>query len=569
MKKFKDYIYKRPNYEEYAKKVRETREKFEQAKTVEEASSLFRLLLEEEATVESMGTLHQIHFSLNVNDEFHKKEDEWWNEYAPLFDECAMETSSALLKSPFVKELQEIFPKTLFLLAKCKTNTISETTLDLRQQENELISKYDELMANATIEFDGEVYNLPQMAKFMTDTNREVRKRADKARTAWYVQNEEQFDRIYDEMIKNRHQQAVTLGYNNYVEMSLDIRQRFGYSQKDIEYYRKQVLEVVVPVAQKLYARQGKRIGVEEMKHYDLDLQFLDGNATPQGEKDELVAAARKMYCELSKETGEFFDFMVERDLLDLDARKGKMGGGYCTYISDEKSPYIFANFNGTSGDVDVLTHEAGHAFQVYSSRHIQENSLIWPTIEAAEIFSMSMEFITWRWMESFFKEHTNRYKFSHLSAGVQFLPYGVLVDHFQQEVYTHTGWSAVERKATWRRLEKMYLPHKDYSESPDLERGIFWFKQAHIFGAPFYYIDYTLAQVVALQFWKKFNVEQASNAWEKYLEATSVGGTKTFLEIIELTGANSPFEKGTLREVIQEVDDYLSAISEKELALS
>ena len=295
-------------------------------------------------------------------------------------------------------------------------------------------------------------------------------------------------------------------------------------------------------------------------------MEYLDGNATPKGSPDELVAQAQKMYQELSPETGQFFDFMVEHDLLDLLAKEGKDTGGYCTYIADYQSPFIFANFNGTSADIDVLTHEAGHAFQVFRSRWIQSPEVIWPTYESCEIHSMSMEFITWPWMESFFKDQVNKYKFSHLASALFFLPYGVLVDHFQHEVYEHPDMSPEERKATWRRLTDLYLPDRDDSESEFLSRGGFWFRQGHIFASPFYYIDYTLAQVCALQFWKRTQVDQDPAAWEDYLRICDLGGTKTFLQIVEAARLQSPFKEGALESTITAAMSYLDSIDDTEL---
>jgi M3 family oligoendopeptidase len=374
-------------------------------------------------------------------------------------------------------------------------------------------------------------------------------------------------DDIYDKLVKNRNEQALKLGYKDYVEMSYDVRTRFGYDRYDVERYRKQILDEVVPVAQKLYARQAKRIGVDDLEFFDLALEYPNGNAKPIGTTDEKVTIAQKMYQELSPESGAFFDFMVEHELFDLDSKPGKMSGGYCDFLVKFKSPFIFANYNGTSGDVDVLTHEAGHAFQAYLAQDVIDPTLGFPTIEAAEIFSMSMEFIAWPWMENFFMEQTTKYKFSHLSGALQFLPYGVLVDHFQQEVYENPDMTPSERKATWRRLEKMYCPERDYSEIPELEDGMYWYRQGHIFGAPFYYIDYTLAQVVAFQFWKRFEVDgDEEQAWKDYVNVARQGGTITFLEIVEQAGLKSPFADGALNESIQAIDKYLEQISEDDL---
>ncbi|NLV75883.1 MAG: M3 family oligoendopeptidase, partial [Tissierellia bacterium] len=304
------------------------------------------------------------------------------------------------------------------------------------------------------------------------------------------------------------------------------------------------------------------RLGLDELKYYDEPLEYLTGNAKPKGDSKWILENGKKMYKELSKETHEFFTFMVERELLDLVSKKGKMSGGYCTYISDYESPFIFSNFNGTSGDVDVLTHEAGHAFQVYMSRNLKVPEYSFPTMEAAEIHSMSMEFITWPWMGLFFEEEVDKYKFSHLAGAVSFIPYGVTVDEFQHFVYENPQASPEERKSKWREIEKKYLPFRDYEDNDLLNRGGYWFRQGHIFSTPFYYIDYTLAQVCAFQFWIKTR-DNREKAWEDYLRLCKAGGSKSFLELVELADLKNPFADGTIKEVIKPIKEWLNSVDD------
>ncbi|HEY9570959.1 MAG TPA: M3 family oligoendopeptidase, partial [Metalysinibacillus sp.] len=326
-----------------------------------------------------------------------------------------------------------------------------------------------------------------------------------------------------------------------------------------------QVRDEIVPVATKLYERQAKRIGVEALTFYDEGLNFLTGNATPQGDADWIVANAKTMYSELSVETKNFFTMMIERNLMDLVAKKGKEGGGYCTFIEDYEVPFIFSNFNGTSGDIDVLTHEAGHAFQVYSSRNVGIPEYIWPTHEACEIHSMSMEFFTWPWMELFFKEQTDKYKFGHLSSALLFLPYGVAVDEFQHAVYENPTMTPAQRNAKWREIEQIYLPHRDYDGLAYLEDGAFWQRQQHIYSSPFYYIDYTLAQICALQFWQKSR-EDFTAAWQDYTNLCKLGGSKSFTQLVASANLNSPFEDGTVAAVIEAVEVYLNSVEDDKM---
>ena len=340
---------------------------------------------------------------------------------------------------------------------------------------------------------------------------------------------------------------------------------RTDYNADMVAGFRKQIEEHVVPLVSKLKQRQAKRIGVDDLKYYDESFEFQTGNATPKGDAKWIIENGKKMYTELSQETQEFFEFMLNEQLMDLVAMKGKESGGYCTYLPDYKAPFIFSNFNGTSGDIDVLTHEAGHAFQVYRSRNLSIPEYYWPTFEACEIHSMSMEFITWPWMELLFKEDTDKYKFSHLSSALIFLPYGVTVDEYQHFVYEHPEATPAERKQAWRSIELKYLPHRNYEGNAFLENGGYWQTQGHIYNSPFYYIDYVLAQICAFQFWKR-SIENDPSAWNDYLQLCDLGGSKSFLELAEAAHLQSPFKEGTVETVVTTISDWLNGIDDKAL---
>lgn len=564
--KFSEYPYERPDYGQYEKDFNSGLKELTTATSNEGAIQAVHHLNDLRKRVDTMLNLALIRHSVDTKDAFYTAEDDYWNEYGPYFESLDAKFYQALLASKYRTALEEVFPETLFLIAEGRVALFKESAIPLMQKENQLTSEYANLVASAQIDYEGKTYTLSQLRPFTQSQDRTVRKAAADKVTAFFVENEAEFDRIYDEMVKTRTTLAHELGFKDYVEYAYVNMNRWGYDRKMVETYRQNILTDVVPVVEKIYGRQQERLGLTELKAYDLPLIYPNGNATPKGTPVELVAAAQKMYHELSPETGEFFDYMVEHDLLDLLSKPGKQSGGYCTFLSDYKSPFIFANFNGTSGDVDVLTHEAGHAFQCYQSQWIEEPELIFPNNEAAEIHSMSMEFITWPYMEHFFKDETMKYKFAHLFGALSFLPYGVLVDHFQQAIYENPQWTPKERKDCWRKLEKQYNPFKDYGDSPDLDRGIYWFRQGHIFEAPFYYIDYTLAQVCAFQFWKKFIVDQDPKAWEDYLRICKVGGSQTFLEILTTGNLVSPFEDGALQDTIQAIDKFLGEITEEQL---
>lgn len=564
--KFADYAYARPDYEVYKEKGRHLIQQLKDAENAEGAIEAVNGMTALIADADTQANIASIRHTIDTTDAFYDKEDEYWNEYSPLYTELNTEYYKAVLDSPYQEALAEVLPSTFLKMAEFQLKSFSPEVIGLLQKENELASKYTKLVAGAKVEYDGKSLTLPQVGPYLESRDRDVRKSASLASWSFFEEHEAEFDEIYDEMVRVRTKIAHTLGFKDFVELSYVRMMRFDYDRDMVQTYRENVLKDVVPAATRLYERQAKRINMEDMQYYDLPLNFLDGNATPKDTPDVIVENGKKMYHELSPETGEFIDFMVDHDLLDLLSKDGKASGGYCTYIPDYSSPFIFANFNGTSADIDVLTHEAGHAFQVYESRWIEQTEVVFPTYESCEIHSMSMEFFTYPWMDLFFKEETEKYKFSHLSSALQFLPYGVLVDHFQHEVYEHPEMSPEERKATWRKLEKMYTPHKDYAENDFLEKGTFWYRQGHIFQSPFYYIDYTLAQVCAFQFWKRAIVEKDPTAWADYLAICKVGGTKSFLEIVEKANLSSPFKEGALTDIIQTIEQELNKVDDTNL---
>lgn len=564
--KFSEFDYQRPNLEEVKNGFLLNIEALKEATTAKAALEAVKAIQTIQKSLETQGNIASIRNSIDTRDAFYEEEMAFWDENTPVIEDWQNDYYKAVLASDFKVQLSEHLSEPFIKMAENSLKVFDAKIIPLLQTENKLSTEYSKLLASAQIDYKGEVYNLAGLAAFQQSTDREERKTVTTLISNYMSENLETLDRIYDDLVKTRHQIALDLGFKDFVEVGYLRMNRLDYGRKDVEVYREEVLNYVVPLANDIFKRQANRIGISDMKHYDLPLEYEDGNATPIGTPEEILQAGVKMYHELSTETGEFIDFMVEKNLLDLVTKPGKSGGGYCTYIPDYKAPYIFSNFNGTSGDVDVLTHEAGHAFQVYQSRWVETPEVIWPTYESCEIHSMSMEFIAWPWMELFFGDQTPKYKYSHLASSVTFLPYGVLVDHFQHEVYENPNMTPVERRQTWRELEKQYNPWKDYDGDDYFENGGFWLRQGHIFGSPFYYIDYTLAQVCAFQFWKRTQVDHDDTAWQDYLEICQLGGTQSFLEIVETAHLKSPFEKGNLEAVIASIRDYLDSVSDADL---
>lgn len=562
---FSDYKYQRPNYNEVKQQLTLLIEEFSKADNVEQQYECIRKINEIRNTNETMYNLAYIRHTIDTQDKYYDEEKNYWNEYLPLYEELNSVFYKALVQSKFRAELEEKLGKQFFTLAELTIKSFSAEIIEDFQRENKLVSEYVKLIASAKIDFQGKERTLATLAPFTLSKDRDTREKASKAKYDFFLEKEDEIDRIYDELVKVRTKIAKKLGYKNFVELGYIRMKRSDYNPELVANFRKQVEEHIVPVASKLYERQRERLGLNTLTYFDENFEFLKGNAEPKGNAEWILDKGKKMYSELSAETKEFFDFMVEEELLDLIAKPGKAGGGYCTYIADYKAPFIFSNFNGTSGDIKVLTHEAGHAFQVYSSTWIELPECNFPTNESCEIHSMSMEFFTWPWMDLFFEEDTDKYKFTHLGNAVKFIPYGVTVDEFQHFVYENPEATPEERKKAWREIEKKYLPHKNYEGCDFLERGGWWFQQAHIFKTPFYYIDYTLAEICALQFWKKAQ-DNREKAWEDYVRLCKIGGIKSFLELVDYANLISPFKDGCVSSVIGDIDKWLESVDDNRM---
>ena len=563
--KFNEYKYEHLDLEKIKKEFSGLIESFEKAENVEGQIIALDEIIKLRNHIETMQTLVSVRHSIDTNDEFYDKENEYMDEISPILFGFTNDFYKALVNSKFKDELIQKYGKFLFDLAENTLKTFSPEIIPDAQEENRLSSKYSKLIASAKIDFDGKELNLSQMVPYTQSKDRNIRIEAAKKVAQFFAENQDEFDNIYDSLVKVRTRMAQKMGYKNFVEFGYKQLSRLEYDAKMVEDYRKQVLENIVPLHTELRERQGKRLGVEKLRFYDEAIKFNSGNADPHGSPEWILNNGKTMYKELSKETDEFFTFMTENNLLDLLSKKGKMSGGYCTYIPEHKAPFIFANFNGTSHDIDVLTHEAGHAFQVYQSRGFEVPEYLWPSYEACEIHSMSMEFLTWPWMDLFFENDTDKYKFIHLSEALLFIPYGVTVDEFQHWVYENPEATPKERREKWIEIEKKYLPTRDYGEVEELKNGIFWFRQGHIFSSPFYYIDYTLAQVCAFQFWIKSR-ENREKAWQDYLNLCKLGGSKPFFELMKSANLKNPFEEGTLAIVIPKIKEYLDNVDDMNL---
>ena len=549
--KLSEFPYERVDFTKMEKELSDLTKALDKAESVEEVFSIHKKYYKMQDDVMTAMVLANFRNNIDMTDEFYEKEKDYYDEKMPGFWNAMVEYQKKLYHSPFKKEMEEKIGHVAFKNIELAMKGMDEKLIPLMQKENELTTAYGKLLGTATIEWEGEELNLSLMRPYLTSVDRSVRERAWEKYSAFF----EELNSLYDELVKNRTEQGRLLGYPDFTEIGYARMNRNCYGEKEIESFRNQVKKDLVPFVEKLHEKRRKRLGLDHLYYYDEDVFFPEGNPAPTGTPEEIMAAGEKMYDELSPETSTFMRKMREMELFDVLGRKNKSTGGYMDMLPNYKMPLVFANFNGTAGDIDVITHECGHAFQGYLTANLpirEHNDL---TSETAETHSMSMEFFTEPWMELFFGERAEDYREMHFEDTLMFIPYGTMVDEFQNIVYKNPEMTPEERNELWKKLEKEYRPHLDYKDNPFLNEGRLWQKQSHIYENPYYYIDYCLAAVNALQY-KAFMKRDFKEAWKSYMEFSHLSASLFFTELEKKAGLMSPFEEGSIRKLVEGLED-------------
>lgn len=560
--KFSEMTYTRPDIESIRAKAQEMTERIRSAENADAAADAYLEWDRYACGFSTMSSLCYIRHTINTEDEFYDKETEFFDDMGPAVTECAQNVAKALAESRFRQSLEERFGKVMFINTDIFLRSFTPEMIPFMQEDNKLTTEYEKLIASAQIDFEGKKLTLSQLSPYKQSADDELRHRAWAAESGFYKEHENTLDRIYDDMVRVRTAMAEKAGFENYVPLGYLNMCRNCYDPEKVSRFREAVVKYIVPAADKIFREQAKRLGVGyPLKYADTALSYRDGNAVPKGTPEDIIEAGRRFYHALSHETAEFFDFMTENELMDVISRKGKAAGGYCTELPDYKSPFIFANFNGTQGDVEVITHEAGHAFAAYVSRDIVPTDNQQPTLESCEIHSMTMEFFGWASAEDFFGDKKAAKKFcrKHLEDAVTFIPYGTMVDHFQHIIYENPGLTPEERIGEWKKLTAVYMPWIDLDGSPFYGEGRAWQRQTHIYERPFYYIDYCLAQTVALEFWVIMQRDRRE-AFDRYMTLVRQGGTKTFDGLVESAGLDTPFGDKALKTVAEAAEKWLES---------
>ena len=557
MMKFSEMNYLRPDLLKVENEFKELTREMREATSGEAAFRVHEKFYALTGQIQTASELAMIRHDMNTVDAVYKEERDWFDKNMPLISNLSVEYQKALYESPYRKELVEKIGPVAFKNIELAMKSVDEKILPLMQEENELTTRYNNLLASCKIPFHGEECNLSLLSPYLHHRDRQVRKEAWEAYTSFFMEHEEELDWIYDRLVKNRTEQGRKMGHQNFSPLGYARMMRNSYGAEEIASFRRQVKKDFVPFVEELHERRRKRLGIDHLMYFDEGVYFNEGNPVPIGDDQQILASGRELYGQLSPETREFMDFMCENELFDVEGRKDKTTGGYMTYMPDYRSPFIFANFNGTSDDADVITHECGHAFQGYLTRNdpIREHADI--TMETAETHSMSMEFFTEPWIDRLFGSDASRYVEMHFEDAMMFIPYGTMVDEFQNIIYEDPSLDPKSRKTVWRDLEKQYKPHLDYGDNAYLNAGGFWQKQHHIYDLPFYYIDYCIAGTNALQY-KVWMDQDYKAAWNSYLTLCKLSASDFFPGLMSAAGLRNPFEDGCLAYIVRELSAKL-----------
>ena len=557
--KFSQITYERVDLQALKADVLALTEQLRGAAGFEEAERAYLQMNElESRALHGMRTVAQIRRDVDTRDEFYDAEVKFYNRELPKVQALKQQWTNTLLDSPFRAALEEKYGSVSFLNAELQNRTFKPELVEDLQKESELVSRYTKLIASAQIPFEGEVRTISQMEPWKLSTDDEIRRAAWRAEGKWYADHGKELDAIYDELVQLRDSMGRKLGHNGYTRLGYDRMKRNCYTEQDVEKFRIAVQTYVVPLCKRIYMEQASRMGFEfPLSFADKDLAFRSGNPKPAGNTADILAAGTRFYSELSPETKEFWELMMEREMMDVESKPGKAMGGYCTGVYNAGMPFIFANFNGTAHDVKVITHEAGHAFAFYVNRDRVPAEAKLPSLEGCEVHSMAMEFFAEPWSELFFGDDGDKFRYTHLVERLCFIPYGTMVDHFQHIIYEYPEFGPAERHMVWRELLELYMPWVRPDDIPFYGEGKGWQRQAHIYKMPFYYIEYCLAQTVALQFWAKIQ-DDRDGAWQTYMDYTKLGGSMVFTDLLTQAGLQSPFDPECLRSIADKAKAFL-----------
>ena len=481
----------------------------------------------------------------------------------PKVKDISFKLDRRIVQCPFADDLDQERYRVLLRAMEADVNLFREENIDLEVEENKLGQQYDEICGAMTVDFDGEEKTLPQMGPYMQENDRAVRENAWRTVASRRLKEHESFDRIFNEMVKLRNNIADNADLDDYRAWAFCAKHRFDYTPATCEAFHRGVHEHAVPLMHQMNRQRAEAMGVDTLRPWDLDVDPHGRDPLrPFSGEQELIEGASRIFHRMDGSLGELFDSLREGDSLDLESRKGKAPGGYQYDRARQRRPFIFMNAAGLMRDVDTMVHEAGHAFHALLSRDeplAAYRSDLLP-IEFAEVASMSMELIAHPFLDEFLsEEEAVRARRQHLEGVIGSLCWIATIDAFQHWIYTHPHHTVDQRDVYWLELHGLFGPDVDWT-GLELERTKMWQRQLHLFQVPFYYIEYGIAQLGALQLWMIYR-EDPTRAIDLYRTALSLGGTKPLPELFESAGLVFDFGPVTIARLLSEVEVELNQL--------
>ena len=435
-----------------------------------------------------------------------------------------------------------------------------DENVPLQTEDTKLGQQYSEICGSMMVEFDGEERTMPQMGRYQQDKDREVRESSWRAVASRRLENRDDIDGLFDEMVSIRNQVAINAGYDNYRDYMFTVKHRFDYTPEDCMAFHDAIEQACMPIVRRLADERKEALGLETLRPWDLAVDPHGHDPLrPFETADELIERSSKLFHRMDSELGTMFDSMRDGGYsLDLASRKGKAPGGYQASRDRERKPFIFMNAAGLPRDVDTMVHEAGHAFHAMLSK---TDDFVWyrnPPLEFAEVASMSMESLAYPFLDEFYaEEDCKRAIRKHLEGIVSTLPWVATIDAFQHWIYTHPEHTREERTQCWLDITARFGGVSDWSDLAD-EQAAVWHRQLHPFEVPFYYVEYGIAQLGALQLWLNYCNDETS-AIDAYKKALTIGGSKPLPTLFESAGLKFDFSAEMVGKLMDAVDKALT----------
>lgn len=557
MKNFYKIKYERCDYDKIKKEIDELIIKLKSTKSFNKYISIIYKINKIHKYIEEMYDYADICNMRDLENQFYKDEIDYWNEYKSKFDLLFISFYEEINSSKFKDQLREVMPSNFFTIIEYQLRLNSKEVIDLIKEENELKTRYRNLDKEKVL-FDGKEYSFAELGQYLSNKDRDIRKKVHDALNDFYYSKQSIYDDILFNLVNVRNKISQTLGFSNYVQYSLLSLKRIGYDYKDITKFREYVIKYIVPICEKLRTWQKEELDVEELKYYDTVFYQEMPNLKYNGKK--LLREFKKVFENVDSEASKLYNDMLLNKYIDLETNGNKVNFAITNYLVQSGLPVITGNFKNSYMDVIITSHEFGHSLQKYCSskedkKYIVSPLLKYATMEIAEMFSYSMELILIKNVRNLFKTDKDykKYSFMKMYNLVIYLPYICLVDEFQERIYNKENLKVEELREVWLELVKKYLLEQSNSGHINLDSGGYFYRQSHIFLNPFYYIDYALSYFGAFTIWNK-----CENDLSLFKELGSVASYYSFKDLIDKYNMPNPFDENTVKNIAQFLDKEL-----------